>query len=209
MLTEPFSVVRLFVLGLLIDSNRHGYEVVAVAERWAVHRWAGISIGSIYNALRQLTKAGFVEVAKVEKEGKRPERSVYKITASGQIECRRMIEHGLGSLEYESREVDMALAFAHLIPAEVRKAKLEDRLGPLVERKQQLQGFADSYEACLSESRPDLASFRELRIQQPWIFCGIKHGLARLTVEEAWTRDLILEVGSWNTSQQLQPSNQS
>ncbi len=209
MLTEPFSVVRLFVLGLLVDSNRHGYEVVAVAERWAVHRWAGISIGSIYNALRQLTKAGFVEVAKVEKEGKRPERSVYKITTSGQIECRRMIEHGLGSLEYESREVDMALAFAHLIPSEIRKVKLQDRLGPLVERKNQLQFLADAYESCLSEARPDLDSFRTLRIQQPWIYCGIKHGLSRLNVEEAWTRDLILEVGSWTTSLQLQPSNQS
>ena len=207
MLNEPFSVVRLFVLGLLVDSNRHGYEVVAVAERWAVHRWAGISIGSIYNALRQLTKAGFVEVAKIEKHGKRPERSVYKITTSGQIECRRMIEHGLGSLEYEGREVDMALAFAHLISPDVRVSKLKDRLGPLTERRQQLQVLADSYENCFLESRSDLETFRMLRIQQPWIFCGVKHGLARITVEEAWTRDLILEVGSWTTSQQLTQPN--
>lgn len=197
MLNEPLSLARLFVLGLLEEEDRHGYELVAIAERWAIHRWAGISIGSIYHALRKITKQGLAEVNKVEREGKRPERQVVRITEKGRSECMKMIAAGLMSLEYEGREVDMALAFAHRLPPEVRVAKLRDRLGPLRDRKNQLRTFADSYDQSFKSDEPSLSTYRDLRTTNPWIYAGIRHGLARLVIEETWTEQLIEEIGSW------------
>lgn len=195
MLPDPFSLVRLFVLGLLEQGDRYGYEIVATAERWAVHRWAGISIGSIYHTLRSLTKLGYASILKVEREGNRPERQVFSISDRGREECHRLIALGLGSLEYEGREVDMALAFAHRISPELRRQMLENRLGPLEERLAQLSDLDHAYETCFRD--PSLEHLRKLRQESPWIHAGIRHGLARLKVERDWTKSLLSEIDSW------------
>jgi len=195
MLIEPISLVRLYVLGLLEKGDRHGYEIVATAERWAIHRWAGISIGSIYHTLRSLTKAGYASILKVEREGNRPERQVFSITDRGREECHRLIALGLGSLEYEGREVDMSLAFSHRISPALRRQMLENRLGPLEERLAQLRALHHAYTTCFES--PSLEHLRKLREESPWIHAGIRHGLARLEVERDWTMSLLSEIDSW------------
>lgn len=194
---EALTISKLFVLGVLAQGEKHGYDLVTTAEKWAIHRWAGVSIGSIYSTLRRFDKQQIIEPVRTEQAENRPNRIIYRLSKEGQQIALNMIEEGLGSLQFESRELDMALAFAHLIPPETRKQKLLDRLPMLNERKQQLQWLNDSYASSLNSDDPALAEFRELRISNPWIYAGIRHGLARIRVEESWTNELIQEIDNW------------
>ena len=192
-----FSPVRLFVLGLLEIQPRHGYEIVAIAERWAVHRWAGISIGATYHSLGRLQKDGFVTAGKVEKAGNRPERQVWEITESGRATVRRYVEIALSSLNFEGRDVDMGLAFAGLLDPETRKKCLVQRMKPLNERLDQLRSFHEGYESCDVNLDPGLDEYRRLKREQPWIAASVEHGLGRLEWEATWTNKLIGEVANW------------
>ena len=190
-------MVRLFVLGAVETRDRHGYDIVNLAERWSIHRWTGISIGSIYSALRSLLKDGLVAVAKVERDGNRPERQLYSVTPAGIGLFQRLLLDGLASLDLEGRDVDVALAFAHRAPMEERKRAISSRLPFIKERLNQLEALASSYRLALDSNDPALSHFRELRESSPWIYAGVLHGLQRARVEEAWTEHLITEIDNW------------
>jgi len=53
-------MVRLFVLGLLYARPRHGYEIRKWLETRRTDLWTGVLPGSIYHALKQMTKEGLV-----------------------------------------------------------------------------------------------------------------------------------------------------
>lgn len=42
-----------------------------------------VKTGSLYHAFEQLQRKGFIEPAEVEREGRRPERTVYRVTEAG------------------------------------------------------------------------------------------------------------------------------
>ncbi len=190
-MNEVLTISKLFVLGVLAQDEKHGYDLVTTAERWAIHRWAGVSIGSIYSTIRRFEKEQIIQSVRTEQAENRPNRIIYRLSPMGQQIAINMIEEGLGSLQFESRELDMALAFAHLIRREIRKQKLRDRLPHIAERKAQLQWLSDEY------ANPSIEEFKALRQSNPWIYAGVRHGLARLKVEEAWTLELIEEIDDW------------
>src|SRR5210317_737627 len=70
------------VLGLLRENPRYGYEIKMIIDNVMSHV-IDISSGSLYYGLKKLQERGLVEEASVEKIGRRPERSVYNITAAG------------------------------------------------------------------------------------------------------------------------------
>jgi DNA-binding PadR family transcriptional regulator len=202
-MVTDFSLVRLFILGLLDSRPRYGYEIVAVAELWAVHRWGGISIGSIYHSLGKLAKEGHVVQGKVEKPGNRPERHVWEVTPSGRLLARKYVEYGLASLDFEGREIDMALAFAHLVSPEVRVSRLNQRIGPVTERLNQLRAFHRGYQRCEVEKFEGFEEYQRLKREQPWIAASVAHGLGRLEHEHSWTLQLINDVNKWPTAPAL------
>lgn len=76
------TLVRLFVLGLLREGPRHGYDLHRWLEQSRADLWADILPGSIYHALRQMEREGLVVVEATERAGNRT-RAVYAITAAG------------------------------------------------------------------------------------------------------------------------------
>ena len=67
--------VRLVILGLLRENPLYGYEIKQIIEEH-MSDWTSIAFGSIYFALDKLAAENFVEKVSVEKEGRRPSRSV-------------------------------------------------------------------------------------------------------------------------------------
>jgi DNA-binding PadR family transcriptional regulator len=77
------SATRLLVLGVVrIFQPVHGCSVRRELLTWKVDDWAHVKPGSIYNALRTLTKEGYLEAAGTHTEGSRPERTLYQLTPS-------------------------------------------------------------------------------------------------------------------------------
>lgn len=81
---------RLFVLGLLAERPRHGYEIRKWLEQRRTDLWAGVLPGSIYHALKKMTAEGLVRLRSTEQSGLRL-RAVYAITPRGRGEFKRLL----------------------------------------------------------------------------------------------------------------------
>src|ERR1700733_8452222 len=86
------STTRLLVLGAVrLFQPAHGYEVRRELLSWHAHEWAQIQPGSIYNALKSLTRDGMLEVVGTDQVGSRPERTMYRLTAAGEETFRSLL----------------------------------------------------------------------------------------------------------------------
>ena len=81
--TPQGSSTRLLVLGCVrIFQPVHGYFLRRELVSWEVDQWAHVHPGSIYNALKSLTRSGLLEEVGVVADGPRPQRTTYRLTAA-------------------------------------------------------------------------------------------------------------------------------
>jgi DNA-binding PadR family transcriptional regulator len=90
------STTRLLVLGVVrIFQPVHGYDVRRELVSWHAEEWANVAPGSIYNALKSLTRDGLIEVVGTKQIGGRPERTTYKLTGKGEVEMDELLRETL------------------------------------------------------------------------------------------------------------------
>jgi DNA-binding PadR family transcriptional regulator len=100
-------------LGILARNGpSHGHHIRRVADVTNVGEWGGVSVGALYRELRAMEREGLVEAARTEKVGNRPERTVYAITAEGQLELTTLREQAIRQLVSGPDPLGVALLFA-------------------------------------------------------------------------------------------------
>ena len=83
--------VRIAILGFLIRSDLHGYQVKKRIEN-EMAEWTDIKFGSIYYALAKLEQEKLIRRVRSEQTSGKPARTIYRITEQGRMEFVRMIE---------------------------------------------------------------------------------------------------------------------
>jgi DNA-binding PadR family transcriptional regulator len=78
--------VALSVLNLLAERPMHPYEMRTLMRQRRHDRAFRIRESSMYDTVARLADRGFIEPVEVNREGRRPERTVYAITARGRDE---------------------------------------------------------------------------------------------------------------------------
>jgi DNA-binding PadR family transcriptional regulator len=118
------NLTRLMALGILARSGpSHGHHIRRVADVTNVGEWGGVSVGALYRELRAMEHEGLIEAARTEKVGNRPERTVYAITAEGQLELTTLREQAIRPLGSGPDPLGVALLFAAdgMEPDELRR----------------------------------------------------------------------------------------
>jgi len=82
----PRTPVALSVLNLLNERPMHPYEMRAKMRERGHDRAFRIRESSVYDTVARLADRGFIEAVEVNREGRRPERTVYAITEAGRDE---------------------------------------------------------------------------------------------------------------------------
>lgn len=119
------SAVRLLVLGILKTRRRaHGYAVHRELQSWHVETWTTVRPGSIYHALKQLTKEGKLNSVGEEESAEGPARTLYEITKAGSAEFNDRLEAALASFDLE--QLGAGIAFVHLLPRDRAVELLRD-----------------------------------------------------------------------------------
>ncbi|HYJ76798.1 MAG TPA: PadR family transcriptional regulator [Kineosporiaceae bacterium] len=126
------SVTRLLVLGgVRILQPAHGYLVRRELTTWQIEHWANVASGSIYNALRTLTRDGLLEEheAEIAVGGTGPAaRATYTLTADGEAEFLRLVRDALWQLHpYEPSRLLAGLSFWWALSRDEVIAALEAR----------------------------------------------------------------------------------
>jgi DNA-binding PadR family transcriptional regulator len=114
--------LALAVLGSLTERPMHPYEISQTLRSRGKEESIKLNYGSLYSVVQSLTKRGLIEVKEVVREGRRPERTVYAITAAGVDEYEDWLAELLSTptREYTSLEAGLSL-IAGLPPDEVAR----------------------------------------------------------------------------------------
>ncbi|MBW1639955.1 MULTISPECIES: PadR family transcriptional regulator [Microbacterium] len=124
------STTRLVVLGAVKQFQPvHGYFLRRELMTWHIDEWAHIQPGSIYNALRALEVDGYIAENDTVADGKRPARTTYRITPTGEVELQRMLRENLWNVAPFDTEAIMTVAsFMFVLSRQEVIAGLENRL---------------------------------------------------------------------------------
>ena len=126
------SSTRLLVLGVVrIFQPVHGYDVRRELLSWRVDQWANVAPGSIYNALKTLTKEKFLKVAGTGQIGGRPERTQYSLTPEGEREYQDLLRATWWRVLPPIDDLMPALCFMPTLSQEELIAALEHRISAI------------------------------------------------------------------------------
>src|SRR6516162_1011722 len=73
----------LTVLCLLKERPMHPYEMQRLIRQRKNDNFLDLKRGSLYHAIGRLQRAGLIEVVSTTREGRRPERTTYRLTEAG------------------------------------------------------------------------------------------------------------------------------
>jgi DNA-binding PadR family transcriptional regulator len=179
-------VLDFAILGLLHESNLHGYELrkQLTAKLGAIR--AAISYGSLYPTLRRLQASGLItEEAPATAEAPplrtRRSRVVYKITAEGKERFQEMLVQA-GPETYEDPGFGVHFAFFSRTDQDTRLRILEGRRRRIEERR---EGLRDALARASSAARSAAERLDAYTLELQ------RHGLDACEREVRWLEELI------------------
>jgi DNA-binding PadR family transcriptional regulator len=181
--------VKLFILGVLLEGDHHGYDVASRAVALGVGDWSGFGAGSLYHALASLERSGDIGRERTEQPGKYPARAVYRITQQGRDTVGRLLVDASQDVHVDDA-IDLVLALLPLVPAADRRQLLELRLGLLASTRDALER--------------ERTSERDRHVS-PWKLASIDRRLAVVTAQIKWLLKVIDDAAAWK-KKALSPS---
>src|SRR5437879_10769315 len=82
-LEAEISPLALSILELLDERPMHPYELASTMRDRHQDEFIRLNFGSLYHTVEVLERNGWIVSSEREKEGRRPERTIYKLTNSG------------------------------------------------------------------------------------------------------------------------------
>jgi DNA-binding PadR family transcriptional regulator len=129
---RPFSnPLALAILVLLFERPMHPYEMATTMHERGKEKSIRLNYGSLYTVIEQLLRENFITVREVLKEGKRPEKTVYELTPSGETELIDWMRELVSSPVKEYPMFEAAISLLPVLPPEEVIDLLEIRIGLL------------------------------------------------------------------------------
>jgi DNA-binding PadR family transcriptional regulator len=110
--------LALAVLACLSERPMHPYEMAATMRSRGQDQSIRLNYGSLYGVVDALVGRGLVEEHEVEREGRRPERTVYRITDAGRDEVANWLAELLGTSAKEFLRFEAGLSLMGVLRPE-------------------------------------------------------------------------------------------
>jgi DNA-binding PadR family transcriptional regulator len=167
------------VLGSLSERPMHPYEISTLLRARGKDTSIKVNYGSLYSIVAALEKHGFIEALETVREGNRPERTVYQITAAGSAEFTDWLSELLGTPIREYHPLEAGLAYLPGMPPDRAVELLDQRIAAVDEEIRQITALHDRMSA----------------VEFPRIFwVESEFRLALLTAESAYVHQLVEEI---------------
>ena len=147
------NVLALAVLSYLTQKPMHPYELSRTLRDNGDARSIKFNHGSLYMVVQQLAKAGFIAEQETNRDGQRPERTVYALTDAGSAELRDWLRELVAEPEHEYPHFVAALSLIAALPPGEVAPLLRQRLIALGEQRDHITGLIDK---SLADGVPEL-----------------------------------------------------
>jgi DNA-binding PadR family transcriptional regulator len=119
--TPPATMTEVAVLGLLMEGERSGYDLLREAERSVGFFWTPAKT-QLYAVLRKLVDSGFATARRVRQK-ERPDKTLYRITEAGEERLRDGLEQVESTVN--KNPLELRIYFGEHRPLEAVIADLE------------------------------------------------------------------------------------
>ena len=172
--------LALAVMALLFERPMHPYEMVSLMKERGKHESVRLRYSSLYSVVSALEREGLIEPRETVREGRRPERTVYGITAAGREEFLNWLRELLSEPAKEYPQFMAGLSFIVGLPP-------DEAVGLLEERVLRLEGEIGEARARLEDALG--------RLELPRLFViEHEHELMLRDAELRWVRDLVRQI---------------
>ena len=113
---HPANPLALAVLALLYERPMHPYEMGVILKQRHKEESIKLRYGSLYTVIAFLLQRGLIAARETEREGRRPERTVYEITPAGAAELHDWMAHLIGQPIKEYPQFEAALCLLPVLP---------------------------------------------------------------------------------------------
>ena len=176
----------LTVLVFLRLRPMHPYELQSIIRLTHKDDFLQLNPGSLYNSIGRLLQASLIEVAETTRSGRRPERTVYRITARGQEEALKWLRELLQEPAPDSTWFFAALSFLPALNPNDVSEQLQKRVA-------HLESAIRSYRHVLRTVTPRAGRVNLIELE---------YALAMRVAELRWVKQILKELRSakltWN-----------
>lgn len=137
-LSNPLALA---VLALLFERPMHPYEMAATLKNRHKHESIKLRYGSLYTVIELLMERGCICALETSRDGKRPERTVYALSAAGGDELRNWMRELVCEPAKEFLQFEAALCLLAVLPPDEAVALLRSRAMRLAGRHAQLETY--------------------------------------------------------------------
>ncbi len=135
--------LALAVLMCLYERPMHPYEVASTLRHRHKDESVRLNYGSLYAVVGTLERRGLIEAAEVQRDGRLPERTVYRITAPGRVEAHDWLADLLASPVKEYPAFEAALSFMPALPPDEALELLRQRAARIEVELASYRGMRD------------------------------------------------------------------
>lgn len=128
MAVAKLTPLAIAVLELLNEKPMHPYEMTQLMRERYVDSRVKVKAGSLYHTVERLLGNGFVEVVDTQRDGRRPERTVYGMTEAGRDAFTERARRLVGDIAPEYPEILSGLAVLDDLGRDVALHELEHRI---------------------------------------------------------------------------------
>ncbi|WP_410668897.1 helix-turn-helix transcriptional regulator [Amycolatopsis sp. cmx-4-68] len=128
MASAKLTPLGIAVLELLHEKPMHPYEMAQLMRERYVNTRVNVKAGSLYHTVERLHRDGLIEIVDTQRDGRRPERTVYGMTQTGLDEFNQRGRELLGDLVQEFPAYMSGLAVIDELGKETSLIELEHRV---------------------------------------------------------------------------------
>jgi len=179
-ITNPLALA---VLACLHERPMHPYEMAATMRERGKEQSIKLNYGSLYTVVDSLAKNGLIEALEARREGRRPERTVYRLTDAGRARLDEWMSQLLAEPVKEYPQFEAALSLMPVLHPDEVLELLRTRTRILTQE--------------IARARVMLDTARKARLPRLLLIEGEYH-LALQETELAWVENLAdeLEAGT-------------
>lgn len=189
--TVDVSPLALCILHLLDgEGPRHPYELASTMRDQHMDEFIRLNFGSLYHTVDVLERNGWIVPTEREKEGNRPERTIYRLTDSGREVLLKVISDIVARPQREYPAFAAGLMFMHNLDPKAAVQQLELRSQALLAISTKLSRILDELQA---------HGLKRLALLE------LEHKIATLEAERVWVLKIAKEIADgrleWSTGE--------